>query len=56
MIGTITKITPEKSTNNFMIEVKSSADFYNLTYVYALDNLQKDEINKLLDKVKNQNK
>lgn len=51
-IGTVTKVEPDKSTNNFIIELASAADFYNLTYVYALENRQQDELNKLLQKVK----
>ena len=43
---------PDKGTNNFIIKIKSAANFYNLQYVYAIDNLQKDEINRLLEKAK----
>ena len=52
MIGIVTEVVPEKSTNNFMIKFRSSANFYNLEYVYAIDNKQAEEINTLLDKVK----
>lgn len=52
MIGVIDQIYPDKSTNNFIIKIKSAANFYNLQYVYAIDNAQKDEINRLLEKAK----
>lgn len=52
MIGVIDQIYPDKSTNNFVIKIKSAANFYNLQYVYAIDNAQKDEINRLLEKAK----
>ena len=52
MIGVIDQIYPDKSTNNFVIKIKSAANFYNLQYVYAVDNAQKDEINRLLEKAK----
>ena len=48
MLGTIDEITPDKGTNNFIIKLKSTANFYNLQYVYAIENFQKDEINRLL--------
>ena len=54
-IGTVDEITPDKSTNNFIIKIKSAANFYHLQYVYAIDNLQKNDINKILEKVKKQN-
>ncbi len=51
-IGTVDEVIPDKSTNNYIIKVKSAANFYNLQYVYAIDNLDKAEMNKLLDKAK----
>jgi rod shape-determining protein MreC len=48
MIGTVTDIISDKSTNNYIIRLKSSANFYNLQYAYAIENFQKDEINSLL--------
>jgi len=54
MIGTVTEVIPDKSSNNYFITLRSSANFYNLQYVYAIDNLQKEEMDKLLDKVKKQ--
>ncbi len=54
-IGTVLEITPDQGRNSLSIKIKTAANFANLEYVYAIDNLQKDEMNKLLDKVKNQN-
>ena len=54
MIGIVEEVTPEKSTNNFKIKFRSSANFYNLEFVYAIDNKQAENINKLLDNVKKQ--
>lgn len=54
MIGIVQEVTPEKSTNNFKIKFRSSANFYNLEFVYAIDNKQAENINKLLDNVKKQ--
>ena len=52
MIGTVDQVEPEKSTNNYIIKVKSTANFYNLQFVYAIDNNQREEINKLVEKAK----
>lgn len=52
MIGTVEQVAPEKSTNNYIIKIKSTANFYNLQYVYVIDNYQKEEITKLLEKAK----
>ncbi|WP_255154455.1 rod shape-determining protein MreC [Ferruginibacter sp. HRS2-29] len=55
LIGRIDEINSEKSTSNYTIKLRSSADFYNLQYVYAIINYQQEEINKLLDKQTKQN-
>ncbi|MEP7106588.1 MAG: rod shape-determining protein MreC [Ferruginibacter sp.] len=53
MVGTIDEIAQEKSTNNYNIKLKSATNFYNLQYVYAIENFQKDEINRLLKNANN---
>lgn len=55
MIGTIDEIRPDKSTNNFIIKIRTAANFYNLQYVYAIKNFQREEIDKLLEKAKSRN-
>ncbi len=50
MIGTIEEVIPEKSTNNFRLTVRSAANFYNLQYVNAIENLEKDKIEAILKK------
>ncbi|MES1221305.1 MAG: rod shape-determining protein MreC [Bacteroidota bacterium] len=54
MIGVVEEVIPEKSTSNFGIRFRSAANFYNLEFVYAIDNRDAAEINKLLEKVKKQ--
>jgi rod shape-determining protein MreC len=56
LIGYVTDVIPEKSTNNFAIKFRTAADFYSLQYVYVIDNKQQEAINQLLDKAKQQNK
>lgn len=54
MIGTIDEVFAEKSTSNFRIRLRTSANFYNLQYVYAIENAQQEPVNKILDKLKQQ--
>lgn len=52
MIGVVEEVTPDKSTNNFRIRFRSTANFYNLEYVYVINNQQADGINNLLEQLK----
>lgn len=52
MIGFVQEIVQDKSTNNLIIKFKTAANFYNLEYVYVIDNKQAENINNLLDRVK----
>ena len=54
MIGTVDEVFAEKSTSNFRIRLRTAANFYNLQYVYAIDNSQQEPVNKILDKLKQQ--
>jgi rod shape-determining protein MreC len=56
LIGFVTEVIPEKSTNNYSIKLKTAADFYNLQFVYAIDNKQQETIKQLLDKATQQTK
>jgi rod shape-determining protein MreC len=53
LIGTVEEIMADKSTNNYIIKLKSTANFYNLQYVYSIENFQKEEINELLKNANN---
>ena len=55
LIGTIAEIVEDKSTNIYTLKVKTAANFYNVQYVYIINNLQKDEPAELLKKVKKTN-
>jgi rod shape-determining protein MreC len=52
MIGIVQEVKADKSTNNHLIRFKTAANFYNLEYVYAIDNRQAESIKTILDKVK----
>lgn len=51
LIGYVTEVVPEKSKNNYIIKLKTTANFYNLQYVYVIDNKQQEAIKQLLDSV-----
>jgi rod shape-determining protein MreC len=52
LIGTVEKVDPDKSSNNYIIKIKSTVNFFNLQYAYAIDNYQKEEIKALVEKAK----
>ncbi len=54
IIGKVTEVFSETSTSNFRIKFRTAANFYNLQYVYAIENVQQEPVNKILDKLKQQ--
>lgn len=54
MIGTVLEVYAEKSTSYFRIKFKTAANFYNLQYVYAIENDEQDKVNGILEKLKKQ--
>ena len=52
MIGTIAEVITDKSTNFYVLKVKTAANFYNLQQVFVIENLQYDEQTKLNDATK----
>lgn len=56
LIGYVTEVLSEKSKNNYIIKLKTAADFYNLQYVYVIDNKQQEAVKQLLDQATRQNK
>jgi rod shape-determining protein MreC len=55
LVGTIEEIVEDKSTNVYTLLVRTAANFYNVQYVYVINNLQKEEPAELLKKVKKVN-
>lgn len=52
MIGTVEAVYKEVSTSNFKIKLRTATNFYNLQYVYAIDNAQQEAITKILKEIK----
>ncbi len=52
MIGIVEEAVPDKGSSNFLIKFSSAANFYNLDYVYIIDNKQAEGIKTILDNVK----
>lgn len=43
LIGTIAEVINEPGSNFYTLRLKPATNFYNIEYVYAVENLQKDE-------------
>jgi rod shape-determining protein MreC len=52
LIGTVKEVVDDKTSNTYLIKVKTAANFYNLQYVNVINNLQKEEPQQLLKSVK----
>lgn len=51
LIGFVKTVIADKATNNYIIKFKTATNFYNLEFVYAIENKQADEIKNILEKV-----
>lgn len=49
MVGTVYEVIEDNTTNFCTLKIRPSTNFYNLEYVYVVDNLQYDEQKKLED-------
>ena len=52
MLGIVQEVKTDKGTNNYLIKIKTAANFHNLDFVYAIDNKQAESIKAILDNVK----
>ncbi len=52
LVGTVETVEPDKGSNNYIIKIKSTVNFFNLQYAYAIDNYQKEEVKAIIEKAK----
>jgi len=52
MVGTIAEIIDDKSSNFYILKLKTATNFSNLQYVYVLEDLQREERQKIEDPYK----
>ena len=52
VLGFVKDIINDKSSSTYTVRVNSAVNFETLQFAYIIDNLQKDEVNELLKKVK----
>ena len=52
MVGTVAEIVDDKSSNFYILKLKTATNFSNLQYVYVLEDLQREEREKLEDPYK----
>lgn len=55
LIGRVTSLELDKRSNNYVIYIRTAANFYNLQYVYVIRNLKKDELQDIMKRVKKAN-
>ena len=53
-IGNVEVVYKEKSTNFFRVKFRTSCNFYNLQYVYLIENVDQDGVNDILNNIKAQ--
>ena len=49
MVGTVYEIVPDNSSNFYTLKVRPATNFFNIEYVYVIDNLQYDEQKRIED-------
>ena len=49
MVGTVYDIVPDNASNFYILKVRPSTNFFNIEYVYVVDNLQLEEQKRLED-------
>jgi rod shape-determining protein MreC len=49
LVGTVSEIVDDKSSSFYVVKLRTATNFYNLQYVYVIDNTQYDEQKKLED-------
>jgi rod shape-determining protein MreC len=52
LVGTVAEIVDDKSSNFFILKLKTATNFSTLQYVYVLEDLQREEREKLEDPIK----
>ncbi|MFZ9661006.1 MAG: rod shape-determining protein MreC [Chitinophagaceae bacterium] len=55
IIGFVDEVEEEKSTSMYNLKVKIATDFYSVQHAFVVKNLQKSEMDSLLQKVKTEN-
>lgn len=56
MMGIVQEVKADKSSGTYLIKCKTAANFYNLEFVYAIDNKQAENIKAILEKEKEKEK
>ena len=51
LMGTVNEILLDRKTNDYILKIKTAANFYNIQFVYVINNLLKEEPLKLLKRV-----
>jgi rod shape-determining protein MreC len=55
LIGTVAEILPDTKSNSYSLKIKTAANFYNVQFVYIINNLLREEPSQLLKKAQTTN-
>jgi rod shape-determining protein MreC len=53
MVGTVYDIIPDNASNFYTLKVRPSTNFFNIEYVYVIDNTQYEEQRRIEDSTRN---
>ena len=54
LIGMVEGVYTESSSNYYKVKFRTAANFYNLQYVYVIENAEQEQVNQILDKLNKQ--
>jgi rod shape-determining protein MreC len=54
LVGVVKEVTEDKTSGDLVIKLRTATNFYNVQYVYVIENRQRDEQKELEDRVKKQ--
>lgn len=54
LIGLVEGVYTESSSNYYKVKFRTAANFYNLQYVYVIENAEQEQVNQILDKLNKQ--
>lgn len=55
LIGKVLAVYTEKGSNSYKLKLRTAADFFNLSYVFIIDDVRQEEVDKILEQLNKQN-
>jgi rod shape-determining protein MreC len=54
-IGKVLAVYTEKGSNSYKVKLRTAANFYDLAYVFIIDDVRQEEVDKMLEQLNKQN-